>query len=193
MNELILLGGVIVLFVIQGNCAAAGGKPLVYKGIDISGLLRVDQYYNKTSRSDVTKASNKPLRSRPGLFERALGMSCGKDFSFNLDKWRELQTCNLFRNLKAQARSTEDGEVILFISGSEIPTTRFTPEISASAATRSISGGVSFEDRNFLGLGHAVEFFASKKEGKDSVSESGEELPPCFRIKWKDCHIGSKS
>jgi len=76
------------------------------------------------------------------------------------------------------------------ISGQELPSIRFTPEVSvgASLTNPEASGGVAFEDRNFLGMGQKVEFAVAKKEGQQAGLA---ELPPSITAKVCHCIVVS--
>ena len=74
------------------------------------------------------------------------------------------------------------------ISGQELPSIRFTPEVTVGASLThpEVSGGVAFEDRNFLGMGQKMEFAAAKKEGQQAGLA---ELPPSITAKVCRCVV----
>jgi outer membrane protein assembly factor BamA len=108
-----------------------------------------------------------------------------------MDKWAMLQRSGLFSNLTARVLHN-NGEVKVYISGAELPSSRFSPELSVSTSVTNpeLCGGVCFEDRNFCGLGQYLEIFFARKEGQD---ERVKNLPPQLRVTWKDFSIGQSS
>ena len=93
---------------------------------------------------NVKKSDKGPCISKPLFFQRALDIEPGSAFTFNMDKWKELAKCGLFANLTAQSSIAPDGGVALSISGTELPSTYFTPEASIVASLESpeVLGGV---------------------------------------------------
>lgn len=161
----------------------------------------------------VTKVGNETIivpptikqsRSKEEFFQELLDLKPGKDFNLNLDKWRAIQTCGLYTNLTATTTVKEDG-VALEIQGVENPSIRFAPEssIGGSLDAPEVSFSVipfpyffsicdfffqlAFQDRNFRGLGQAVDLYVTMKEGLD---EDLDKAAPALKFIWKDCAIG---
>jgi hypothetical protein len=78
------------------------------------------------------------------MIQRVLGLVPGKRFEFSLDRWIALKESGLYRNLTAKT-ILKDNEVILEVSGVEMPCVTFAPEVSvgASLSNPNIAGGVS--------------------------------------------------
>lgn len=133
----------------------------------------------------------KPAKTKPELFSCALGLIPGGEFDFHLPKWRSIQLSGLFRNLRAKT-DIVDGDVVLDISGIEVPSASFSPEISLSPLMDDLqlSGGFSFKDRNFRGMGETFEVHVNRKEGLDSAVGR---LPLSYSLHWAECNIGKKS
>jgi len=93
---------------------------------------------------NVKKSDERICTSKPLLFQRVLGIEPGSAFTFNIDKWKALTKCGLYANLSAHSSLAPDGGVMLNISGTELPTSYFTPEASivASLETPEVLGGV---------------------------------------------------
>lgn len=83
-------------------------------------------------------------RSRTALFQHVLGLVPGEEFDFHLPKWKALQRCGLFFNLTART-VVVDHQVQLNISGIELPSITFAPELTLTPSLRDpeLSGGVS--------------------------------------------------
>ena len=96
--------------------------------ISLGGLIRARVKVNETTSEVSTVVEQKSVRSRSALFERALDMSPGLPFVFNIDKWRDLQNSGLFYNLSASVFKRKDDSVGVEISGYELPSVRFAPE-----------------------------------------------------------------
>lgn len=141
---------------------------------------------NDTSAFRLPKGE---VRTKPYFFEHVLGIQAGKPFSFDISKWKAIQQSGLFKNLTAKATSTKTGEVVLKITGDEMPSIKFSPEISVAASfdRPEVSGGVSFSDLNFRGLGQRLNFQITKKEGKEMGTD---ELLPTIVARWTDNKIG---
>lgn len=97
---------------------------------------------NETGLLKLPKAS---VRTKSLFFEKTLGIESGKPFNFDIEKWKAIQRSGLFRNLTAKAAPVGSNEVILQISGQELPSIRFAPEVSVAASIDrpEVSGGVS--------------------------------------------------
>ena len=125
--------------------------------------------------------------------QSALGLKAKEPFVFSLDRWRAIQNCGLFKNLSAKGVSDpKTGRVIMEISGEELPAIRFTPEVSigASLSNPEASGGISFEDKNFMGMGQKLEVVVAKKEGQQAGMA---ELPASISVHWHDCAVARPS
>lgn len=73
-------------------------------------------------------------RTRDSFFLGALGLEPGAPFELDYGKWREVVRCGMFRNLTAKIVAVGAGdEVTLKISGMEMPSITFAPEVSRSA------------------------------------------------------------
>lgn len=96
---------------------------------------------NETGLLKFPKAS---VRTKSLFFEKTLGIESGKPFNFDIEKWKAIQRSGLFRNLTAKAAPVGSNEVILQISGQELPSIRFSPEVSVAASIDrpEVSGGV---------------------------------------------------
>lgn len=83
-------------------------------------------------------------RSKGLMFQRILGISPGKPFVFNLDKWQALQHCGLFSNLTARSIAPTNDSVQLLVSGIERPSIVFAPELAVASTLTNpeVSGGV---------------------------------------------------
>lgn len=69
-------------------------------------------------------------RTRDAFFLDALGLEPGAPFELDYDKWREVVRCGMFRNLTAKVEPAGAGdEVTLRISGMEMPSITFAPEV----------------------------------------------------------------
>ena len=150
-------------------------------------LERVSVKTNNTEGSTIKiyERAKEPFRSRELLFKEALGLQTGKAFNLDLSKWRMLQNCGLYKDLSARTIS-KDGEVTLEVSGQELPSITFSPEVQLGASLDSpeVAGGVVLKDRNFRGIGEQFELVVSAfKEGMEKGVKS---LPPSFNIKWID-------
>lgn len=92
---------------------------------------------------NVKKGNQRSCTSKPIFFQRVLGLEPGSVFNFDMVKWKELVFSGLYANLTAHSSLSPDG-VMLNISGVELPTTYFTPEVSivASLDNPEFMGGV---------------------------------------------------
>lgn len=155
-------------------------------------LSRVSIHQNETTLENgekgyvaVTEPSEKKSRSRPLLFQQALGIEPGKPYVFDYPKWRMLETCGLFRDLSATTKSN-DGQLTTIITGTEVPSITFQPsvQLGASLDNPEINGGVLLRDNNFRGLGERFELIVSAF--KEGLEKGVGELPPSFNVKWID-------
>ena len=98
-----------------------------------------------TNETGLIKLPKAGVRTKTLFFERTLGIESGKPFNFDIEKWKAIQRSGLFRNLTAKAAPVGTNEVILKISGQELPSIRFAPEVSVAASIDrpEVSGGVS--------------------------------------------------
>ena len=163
--------------------------------VRLVNLQRVSPF--RTSKNDTSISykinKNPEPRTSPLLFKQSLGLIPGQPFVFNLDKWRRLQSCGLFKDLTAKGRTDpKSGDVYLEVSGKELPSLKITPEIAVGASLESpeATGGISLEDINFMGMGQNLEVMVAKKEGQQiGVAE----LPAGIKIKWKDSNVYQES
>ena len=83
-------------------------------------------------------------KSKITLFQEVLGLKPDEPFIFNRDKWEALKNSGLFVNLTASSAMSHDG-VVLNITGYELPSTKFSPEVAvvASLENPEVHGGVS--------------------------------------------------
>lgn len=93
----------------------------------------------------LVKLPKGEVRTKETFFLDTLGIEKNKPSNFDMDKWVSIQKSGLFRNLTAKAMTNENDEIILKISGEELPSLFFAPEISVAANLENpeISGGVS--------------------------------------------------
>jgi hypothetical protein len=98
-----------------------------------------------TNETGLIKLPKAGVRTKSLFFEKTLGIESGKPFNFDIEKWKAIQRSGLFRNLTAKAAPVGSNEVILKISGQELPSIRFAPEVSVAASIDrpEVSGGVS--------------------------------------------------
>ena len=68
-----------------------------------------------------------------------------RPFQIDLKKWRSLKSSHLFSNLSAKSVPDENGDLSLVITGIELPSRHFSPEVSltASLTNPEVAGGVS--------------------------------------------------
>ena len=111
---------------------SAYGSTIFHKASKVPIILNI----NKAGKGEGT--------TKPLLFQRVLNIEPGCAFTFNMDKWKSLVKCGLFANLTAYSSLASDGGVVLNITGTELPTTYFTPEASIVASIESpeVLGGV---------------------------------------------------
>ena len=147
------------------------------------------QLHISSNDTGVIKIPRTECRTKPLFFEETLGIKRGQSLSFDVDRWQAIQRCGLFKNLTAKAFANNAGEVTLHVIGEEIPSIRFSPEVSVAASIDKpeASGGVVFSDRNFRGLGQRFDFQVAKKEGKEIGTDA---LQPTITVKWSDNTIG---
>ena len=139
-----------------------------------------------------------PPRTPASIFERALGLRSNTPFEFNLERWRALKSCGLFGNLSATAATDNNGKAVVVVSGFELPSITFAPEVSAglSGFEPDIAGGLSFVDKNFMGLGQRLSILLSKKEAENRITDIAKVvgdsglLFPHVAIEWQDFCIG---
>ena len=98
-----------------------------------------------SNETGIIKLPKAGVRTKSQFFERTLGIESGKPFNFDIEKWKAIQRSGLFRNLTAKAAPVGSNEVILKITGQELPSIRFAPEVSVAASIDrpEVSGGVS--------------------------------------------------
>ena len=147
------------------------------------------QLHISSNETGVIKIPRTECRTKPLFFEETLGIRRGQSLSFDVDRWQAIQRSGLFKNLTAKAFANNAGEVTLHVIGEEIPSIRFSPEVSVAASIDKpeASGGVVFSDRNFRGLGQRFDFQVAKKEGKEAGTDA---LQPTITVKWSDNNIG---
>jgi len=149
-------------------------------------LLRVERSPEKGADA-YRVAYGKEARSRSLLFEKVLGIYPGAPFAFDMAKWRLLQSCGLFSNLTARTVMRKNGDVVTVISGGELPSIQFAPEVALGAKSiekPELSGNLMFRDNNFRGLGERIELLVRTfQRGIDSKTSG---LPPTIRFKWYD-------
>ncbi len=89
--------------------------------------------------------SHYDIKTSPRFFEQVMDLTPGRNFTFNFDKWIQIQRSGLFSNLTVRTVTDEDGSIALDISGHEFPSLRFAPEITISRFSKDpeVSGGVS--------------------------------------------------
>ena len=92
------------------------------------------------------------VRTKTNFFIDTLRIRSGKPFNLDLDRWNAIQRSGLFKNLTAEAIPIGKNEVALRISGVELPSIRFAPEISVAASIDrpEVSGGVSYDRKQAI-------------------------------------------
>jgi hypothetical protein len=135
--------------------------------------------------------TTREAKTQPAFFKNVLGLNAGEPFEFNLERWRALGRCGLFRNLTARTFLGPDG-VYLNITGYEMPSTSFAPEatVVADLDNPEVLGGISWKDSNFRGLGEYLSFSVMKKEG---LEEGIQDLDPTIQVRWVDRSVGRDS
>ena len=105
-------------------------------------ILNLRVAYNETG---VSKLPRSEVKTQPDFFINTLGLEPGNRFQFNIDKWHAIQRSGLFRNLTARFLTNDEDEILMEISGEELSSVRFSPEVSvaASISRPELSGGVS--------------------------------------------------
>ena len=149
-------------------------------------LQRVERSPEKGAQT-YRVAYGKIARSRSFLFEKVLGIYPGAPYVFDMAKWRLLQTCGLFSNLTARTVLKKNGDVVTIISGGELPSMQFAPEVALGAKSiekPELSGTLMFRDNNFRGLGERIELLVRTFQKGIESKTSG--LPPTIRFKWHD-------
>ena len=104
----------------------------------ILDLKKINKFKNET-------ITNGRVRSKLSIFQSILGIIPNQPFEFKFDQWKQLRQCGLFYNLTASTyNSPVDGGVVIAISGYELPSITFSPEITvgASLIRPEVSGGV---------------------------------------------------
>jgi hypothetical protein len=114
-------------------------------------LKRINGFRNATE----PKAE---ARSKPAFFANVLGLQPESPANLDINLWRALRDCGMFVNLTATTFIAEDGGVRIGIEGYEIPTMKFSPEVTVAASLErpEVSGGVSkshiLQNHRSLGL-----------------------------------------
>jgi len=141
------------------------------------------------NHTGLVKVARRESRTVPAFFEETLGILRGQPLTFDVDRWRAIQRSGLFKNLTAKAFANPDGEVTLHVYGEELPSVRFSPEVSVAASLDKpeASGGVVFSDRNFRGMGQRLDIQVTKKEGTEAGTDA---LRPTVTVKWGGNGIG---
>jgi hypothetical protein len=100
-----------------------------------------------TNDTGIAKLLKSEIRTKSRFFEDTLRIMSGRPFNLDLDRWNAIQRSGLFKNLTAEAIPIGRNEVALRISGVELPSIRFSPEISVAASIDrpEVSGGVSYD------------------------------------------------
>ncbi|KAJ1438374.1 hypothetical protein B484DRAFT_444618 [Ochromonadaceae sp. CCMP2298] len=144
-----------------------------------------------SASGNATSSSLREAKTQPAFFKDVLGLRSGEPFDFNLERWRALGRCGLFRNLTARTMMGQDG-VYLNITGFEVPSTSFAPEVTAVASLDNpeVLGGVTWKDSNFRGMGEYLSFSVMKKEG---IEEGVQDLDPTIAVRWVDRTVGRDS
>lgn len=186
-----MLGRLFIVTVVYILTDLVQGSPVSSPALVLSPSrpveLRLQISSNETGVIKLPQRSE--CRTNALFFEETLGIERGQPLSFDIDRWRAIQRCGLFKNLTAKAFANDKGEVTLHVLGEELPSIHFSPEVSVAASLDKpeASGGVVFSDRNFRGLGQRFDFQVAKKEGKESGTDA---LKPTISVKWTDNVIG---
>jgi hypothetical protein len=144
-----------------------------------------------SASGNAASSSLREAKTQPAFFKDVLGLRSGEPFDFNLERWKALGRCGLFRNLTARTVMGQDG-VYLNITGFEVPSTSFAPEVTAVASLDNpeVLGGVTWKDSNFRGMGEYLSFSVMKKEG---IEEGVQDLDPTIAVRWVDRTVGRDS
>ena len=96
------------------------------------------------SGKGIIKLPKGEVRTKSLFFQQILGLEAGKPFNFDIEMWKAIQQSGLFKNLTAKAVAVGTSDVVLKISGDELPSIRLSPEISVAASITKpeVSGGV---------------------------------------------------
>ena len=100
-----------------------------------------------TNDTGIAKLLKAGVRTKSNFFVDTLRIKSGKPFNLDLDRWKAIQRSGLFKNLTAEAIPIGKNEVALKITGVELPSIRFAPEVSVAASVDrpEVSGGVSYD------------------------------------------------
>jgi hypothetical protein len=63
-------------------------------------MTRVKAFRHKSNDTISWRDLNGAVRSKPALFQQALGLKAGAPFLFSIDRWRAVQHCGLYRSLR---------------------------------------------------------------------------------------------
>lgn len=159
-------------------------------------ILRLNPYQFPTNNSSINNKQRfqsnfiKPIKTNPQWIQEVLGIRPNQNLTLNYDNFQELKHCGLFYNLTAST-IIQDGQIFVEIYGYEMPSESFTPEVAVNDILDRIdfSGGLSYQNRNFLGRGQVVDFTLTSREGSKGLSQ----LSPSWRMQWMDSIIGKTS
>eukprot|EP01038_Epipyxis_sp_PR26KG_P010197 gene10197-13717_t len=153
------------------------------------------KYTPKLQSNNSSASFDRPMRTRPSFFQKLLNIFPGEDFKYlSLTKWQAIQQCGLFSNLSLRVIDFKNnGTVGFLVTGNELPSIYFSPEISISASIENpdIAGGVSMKDKNFRGMGENLELLIAKTD--TSNDEFFSDFSTTTKINWKDNSIGEES
>ena len=127
------------IFILIKNCDATKSQP---PSANSKFLMTSDSpiVFKKLRKTTYRKEQNgtlseiilsDPPRSRPLLFEKALGLRRNQKFEFHVDSWKSLMKSGLFNNLAAKITTDDEDKAVIEISGDEKPSITFSPELSA--------------------------------------------------------------
>lgn len=136
MSDKMSISTVAVLFFLFAKIISAS----IYRTAKYPIILKLQRNINRNSSAPIYDSN---IKTKPELFQEALGLIPNSTFCLNYDSWLELKSSGLFHNLTAKS-FMRNNEIYLEISGIELPSTEFTPEVSVQdvSKTPDFSGGV---------------------------------------------------
>lgn len=134
----------IYIYLLLSLVLIAEGSLTLLKAARSPIVLNLKPMQPSNATTATRKIMAKSIRTQPQLFQDSLGIRPGQNFSLDFDAWRDLQTCGLYANLTAKT-FIKNNEVYLEVSGIEIPSHEFAPEVSVKDISNrpDFSGGVS--------------------------------------------------
>jgi len=122
-------------------------------------------------------------RTKPRRVASALGLTAGRPFQWDGNKWRNVVTCGVFaRVLQASPRPMPDGSAQLHIIATEAPPRHLEYGMGRSLYTGSWEGELDFEHGNLLGGGEKLGL-SVRRGAKDSI--------PSVQLSFSDSRFGT--